>query len=290
MQPLLGRAIGAAVLTALGMAPSKLAAQKRQTVEVARCETIGEDLTVRDARQRAINNTLAEASRQVAGVQLQGEQRIVRSDLEQSMQSVVVTSTSGVVVDHKMLESRVVADTINGDAPQHVCYRVKIRADVMIPEERPDPSFQISAVTDRGADAVYFDRPDGTSDSIVLKITSSKDAYLTIFDVWLDTASVLISSAGAHNEIKAGVPYQFPPEGSTLRAKLPKGLKRSSETFAVVATRTPIAFLPGPDSHTDENGTVYTNVGDFQKWLAGIPIDQRTQATVSYEIRGAPKK
>lgn len=265
-------------------------AQQTQTVEVERCEAVGE-LSLPEARQRAIDNARVEAVRQVSGTRLQGVQTRVTEDLQQTYRNVVLASAEGRVVADTLLVNRLhTEDGLGGQ--QRVCWQVHMRATVATEEGKGDPNFRLEAGLVPNRDVLFYRGANAKNDVIVIRGTSTVDGYLTLVNVIGDSANVLFpNELMTENVVRANEAFEFPSKewqrkGASLEATVPEGQQRSREMMILVVTREPITF-PG-EARPAEPGAVPTipvSVNSLQGWLARIPRRDRAEAIVTYEVR-----
>lgn len=258
------------------------------TVEVENRILLTPDKTPAQARTEAINGALGEAVRQAVGTQIQAEQSLFRSETPGGLQdrflSVVQLATAGRAIDWRFIEDRMVG------VGTQTYYLVKLAVTVEAETGRPDPGFQVSL---RLNDELFFDRGSPQeSDEIVATITTTQDAYLTIFGVSDDTVQVLLPNPLVpQNFIPQGTEFEFPSaewraRGLRLRAVLPPGRSKTEEYMVVVGTRTEVPF--GEASGRIEGQiveTVKAMLMDLNRWLVNIPLDQRAIAFAGYEVR-----
>ncbi len=259
------------------------------TVEVENRVLLTLDKTPAQARREAIDGALAEAVRQAVGTQIQAEQSLFRSETPGGLQdrflSVVQLAAAGRAIDWRFIEDKLVP----GVGTQ-TYYLVKLAVTVEAETGRPDPGFQVSLKLN---DELFFYRGNPEqSDEIVATITTTQDAYLTIFGVSDDTVQVLLPNPLVpQNFIPQGAEFEFPSaewraRGLRLRAVLPPGRSNMEEYIVVVATRTEVPF--GEASGRIEGQTVETvraMLMDLNRWLVNIPLDQRAIAFAGYEVR-----
>jgi hypothetical protein len=269
-------------------APAAHSAADAQWVEKTYRVAMSGTMTIEDAKRMAVNRALKQAVEETVGVEVSGSEFRQRGGDERTLEdrfiSVVNAQASGEIMRYEMLDSGVVTDR---DVP---FYNVRVRAMVRPTASRTDPLFRASIWLNK---TVFFARANrDSSDEIVVTVTPTKDAYITIFGVSDDTVQLLFpNDLDSDNLVKASQKREFPsPEWRrylTLRAELPPGKKKVTELFYVVATREKVPF----DGETfSSSGNVTTVRSTFQQllaWLATIPPDQRTFAVEQFEIRAA---
>ena len=249
--------------------------------------------TPEEARQRALDRARAEAVRRVVGTQVQAERSssTIETDggLVSRFSQVVRTGAGGRVVAERLL-----SDGIGTERGQDV-YRVRLRATVHPDVGQPDPAFEASLdVTDD--DRVFVARsPLPQSDELIATLSVSKDAYITLFSITRDTLQVIWPNALIRDTfVPAEASVEFPSadwrdRGLHFRVEVPADQDRITERLFLVATKSRIPFEPTPDVEVQDGelSTVEADLLALNRWLVSIPLDQRTTATVTYDVRRA---
>ena len=260
-----------------------------KTVEV-KYEVFAGDKTPEEARRQALKRAQAEAVRQAIGTQVQAERSSATIETGDEMvnrfSQVVRTGASGRVVAHEVLSEE--RFERNGS----LFYRVRIKAEVEPATGRSDPGFELS-LTLTDSDRTFVARnPLESSDEIIAELKVTKEAYVTLFSVTPDTLQVIWPNPISETTVlQAGQTVQFPsPEmrnrGLHLRAHLPEDRNRATERLVAVATKQNVPFHDIPDFAVKEGAlsTVQASLQAFNRWLVDIPLDQRTTATVTYDV------
>lgn len=260
------------------------------TVTVTQRVQLAGDMTPAEAKRQAVERALAEAVRRVSGVRVQAAQLGVGEDrsgrVRDSFLSVVQLDAAGRAVDYRVLDERYVSERHPSLGAQ---LYLELRALVTVAAEHgaTDAAFTVSVALN---DALFFDTGaslDG-NDELIATITSSQDAWLTVFGVTGDSAQLLLPNAYmTDRRAPAGVSVELPSRewrdrGIHFRASLPPEEKARRELLVVVATRTPVTFTPptGPDGASQSFSLMA-----IQRWLVTIPLDQRAIAFAAYEVR-----
>lgn len=261
------------------------------TVEVLRQLPLGNQSPT-EARRQAIDEARAEAVRQVVGTQVQAERRSATIDRGEEIvdrfSEVVRTGASGRVVD-----SEVVEDTLTERNGTYL-YQLRLRAAVMAEQGRPDSGFQVSLKLN-DEDQVYVDRGSvRESDEIVATMETTKDAYLTLFDVAPDTVAVVWPNSLTDDTFApADTPVEFPPPnlrtsgGLRFRVQAPDDRDVETRRLVVVATKEEVPFRSVPDYRVQEGqlSTAQASLQTLNRWLVNIPLDQRAMASATYEVK-----
>lgn len=239
--------------------------------------------TLADVKREALSKARSQAIEKVAGIKIQGE-TLVRDFILQA--DFVASLTSGVILEEKILKWE--TDTVGKDTASGpmLIYRVFLKSRVALERSDADPSFKISANLNR---SVYK-----SGDNVVIKVKSTSDCYLTIFDVSENNNVYLIlpNKYKKNNFIKEGEVFEYPSErdvskGLTLQAGLLPGSNKAKEMFRIIATKKPISFTP--DRFAEGVGLAIfeqetATIGELVKELIAIPAKDRTETFVTYEI------
>jgi hypothetical protein len=284
------RFVLALAVTALAV-PELAPAQASDTVTVTQRVLVAGDVTPAEAKRQAVERALAEAVRRLSGVRVQAAQLGVGEDrngrVNDSFLSVVQLEAAGRATDYRILDERYQTERHPSLGAQ---LYLELRALVTVAGEHGavDPGFTVSVALN---DALFFDAGgslDG-NDEVIATITSSQDAWLTVFGVVGDSAQLLLPNAvltehRAPRSTAVELPSrEWRDRGVHFRASLPPNEKGRRELIVVVATRKPIEFAVPPPS-SDAASPPFSMM-QIQKWLVTIPLDQRAIAFAAYEVR-----
>ena len=274
------------------LVPTFAFSQDGKWVEVT-AHYVGTDVTPEEGKRRALDLARGEAIKKVVGVKTTEEtywnqlEALRGTDSEDSIDvfsRISRTTASGRIIKEEKDEKT----TLDNEQP---VYTVTLRACVVPDELGPDPEFQVSLNIDRD---VYYDRSPRASDEVRLRINSSKECYLYLFNILSGDSVQLLMPTDLlpHNEFHPAAKAQKFEE--TINAKsihfrvgVPAGKSRTKEALYLVATKWKIDFPPEHLSK-DGQGVISTRVAawlDIMNWLVSIPADMRTEAFKSYEIR-----
>lgn len=275
--------LSVALLVAVGAttAGAQGARGATDTVTVEYRALMTPEATQQDVRRRAIEGALAESVRRVAGVQLQSgtlltkeeRQGVVRDDFV----SVVQLDARGRVVDYQVLDEEWVTSR-HPELGAQVYFRVRVRAAVAREVGDADASFRVSIVLNSPALVVRSARAT-ENDEMILSVTSSHDAALTLVSVADDSVTVLFPNEYVTEAlVRAGEPITLPTDewrrrGLRLRAYLPEGRSSRREVVMAIAVRGSTPSFRG------------MSVLELQRWLVAIPLGQRAVASAIVEVR-----
>ena len=260
-----------------------------ETVTVVRRVLVGSDLTPAEARRRALDQALAEAVSRVLGVRVQSMQLGVTDDREprvrDSFLSLVHLDAAGRATDYEVVSDRYVTERHRTLGDQ---LYVELRVLVTVAHEhgRADAGFTTAISLN---DALFFDNGGGVggNDEVIATITSSRDAWLTVFAIADDSAHLLLPNAVmSDRRVAANAAVELPSRewrerGVHFRASLPPGEHSRHELLLVVATRSPVSFSRAGAAPETEMFSMM----DVQRWLVTIPLHERALAYAAYEVR-----
>jgi hypothetical protein len=287
----------ATTLLTLALAGARAGAQTGvptlgDTVTVTQRVLVAGDLTPADAKRQALEKALAEAVRRVSGVRVQSAQLGVDEDRggrsRDSFLSVVQLDAAGRATNYRVLDERFVTERHPSLGAQ---LYLELRALVTVARETGtvDPGFTVAVSLN---DALFFDSGGSLegNDELIATITTSQDAWLTVFDVMGDSAELLMPNAIMTDaRVVAGRAAELPSRewrdrGVHFRASLPPQEKARRELLVVVATRSPVPF-PTAAAAADAATPRPISLMAIQRWLVTIPLEQRAIAFAAYEVR-----
>jgi hypothetical protein len=265
--------------------------QSGDTITVTQRVLVAGDVTPAEAKRQAVERALAEAVRRVSGVRVQAAQLGVGEDrngrVNDSFLSVVQLDAAGRATDYRILDERYHTERHPSLGAQ---LYLEVRALVTVATElgAVDPGFKVSLSLN---DALFFDAGGSLegNDEVIATITSSQDAWLTVFGVVGDSAQRLLPNVVMtdHRALR-GTAVELPSRewrdrGVHFRASLPPNETARRELIVVIATRKPVDF-PVPTPSVDAASPSFSMM-EIQKWLVTIPLDQRAIAFAAYEVR-----
>ena len=198
-----------------------------------------ENVTKQEARTMAINDALRVAIEKVVGVEILSETMVINNEVSGD---VICTLPYGKVLDQEILKEDVilVPSKDNGGAPL-LTYKVNMKVRVAKEQGKVDPFFRVKADINR---KVFKE-----GDHIEIRITPTKDAYITVFNL-LEDQKVLIlipNRFRKNNYVKANSTFIFPntgdrQKGVTLEAFTGDGKTETREMFHILALKEPLKF------------------------------------------------
>lgn len=266
--------------------------------------TLGPNTTLQEAEQRALEDALAKAVSEVAGVQIQSESYLSTSEdmvsgsresrFVESFAAINRTASFGRVVRHKVLSNTIDEVRLSDEQKVRVVH-LRVEAQVVKEVGQCDPSFHLALRLNKNL-LLAADAPD-ENEELILTIESSKDGYLTLFGISGDTVRVLFpNEVLSENRIVSNAEFQFPSEmhrkaGLHLRALLPPGRMTQTEAVLALVTKVPIPFKGlGKTGGVRVLSTYQAAIGDLNTWLCNIPPDQRAEAHQIFEVRRRVQK
>jgi hypothetical protein len=242
-----------------------------------------ENVTKQEARQLAIEDALRAAVEKIVGVNLISETLVINNEVSGD---VIYTIPYGKVVAQEVIQENVelTLSENRGEAP-YLTYKVKMKVQVAEQKGKADPFFKVGARINR---TVFKE-----GDQIELRITPTKDAYISVFNVLPDeTVLILVPNRFRQNNfVTANSTLVFPDvhdrtKGISLEAFVGEGRTESKEMFHILALKEPMKF----DTATFSEGVfgIYSGssglVSDLVKQTVHIPLSQRAEAFIYYRI------
>ncbi len=204
--------------------------------------------------------------------------------------SIVGAIPHGKVVEKKILEERLVKAAGGDSNNKKQLFRVRIKAGVARQAGDEEPSFHLQA----GINQSIF--KDG--DELQIHIRSTKDCYFAIFNILEDQKVIrlLPNYLSRKNFLSTNENFVFPgskdrKEGIRLVAHLPDKKTTTTESIYILALTRPFELK----SIKVQEGIfgVFTGKTIFMKDLirevVGIPLKNRAEALMQYEIRKTKK-
>ena len=242
-----------------------------------------ENVTKNEARKMAIDNARREALEKVVGVNILSETMVINYNVAGD---VVRTIPHGKVIGLEILKEDVELIPPNkiGEAP-FLAYKVKVRAEVVKEKGRSDAFFRLDA----GINRTVFKE----GDLIQIKVTPSKDCYLSIFNILEDESVTILfpNRFNKNNFIKANTTFVFPSDadrkrGITLEAFVTEGQQKADEIFHLLALKEKMQFntarfREGIYGIYDGQSAL---VADLVKSIVSIPLSGRAEKFIHYRI------
>jgi hypothetical protein len=285
----------AAVVALLFACASSARAQGGEWVEVESRALLTGTRSAEDTKREALYGALAEAVQRVAGVTVRGNAVAVRSDsagrvVDRYVEAVRLDA-AGRAVEWRVLREGWRTTTARAIGPQ-VYYEIRLRVRVQRERGAADAGFSVRLATNAERFVVRGDAP-ATNDEVVLTVTSTVSASLTVVSIVDDSVFVLAPNALLPDvQATAGLAREVPDAGMRasglrFRTSLPSGAVRRTELLAVVATKRPMP-LPARAGTGVARDTGVLTLAEFNEWLLGIPMNERAVAQLPVEVRRAP--
>ena len=243
---------------------------------------VGERSTLLASRQQAVEYARRTAIEEAAGISIVGvtdmAAHIVLSDFVTSIAYGHIIEERIVRWDARILQSAT-------QVFPTVVLSVELRAKVSLEQGRADPGFRLRASLNRKV----FEE----GDDVILKVMATKDCYLTVFVVTADDRAFLIYPLGDAFSVKAGKEIRIPSKGDAakgiaLTAGLLPGENETREYLKIIATKQPVPFTAsqftrgvGIEAYRRDSGLI----PHLYRELVRIPTDERTEATIAYDIK-----
>jgi hypothetical protein len=285
---------------------SNIYTQEEEWVETEG-RVFGANITPEEGRKKALDDARSEAIKIVVGVKVSQEtfgtnyekldvKNKKNSEYNETFQIISRSSSNG-----KITKEEIISETTQLDKNTKIpVYIVKIRALVAREEGKPDKSFTAELEMNNESN-VYMDRnPWGKNDAMEVYIKTSKDCYIYLFNR-LENDSIIMLFPNERitdnyfkkSDEKSQFMDIFKGAGLGFGYELPEGVTSTTESLYLIACKEQVEF-------TSENMTLYAGTFnrlpnykaamlDIMNWLVQIPLDERTAAMVSYEIRKAKK-
>ncbi len=229
----------------------------------------GTDIEV--IRLKALNNARADALSKAGVTVSAGDTRLVSesgNNFTDYYSKFSESSTKGIILEERIIREGELKK-VKGTTYE---IEIEIEARVTVQQGEPDPSFVVKLESSK--QIVKEGEP------FTLKVTTTKIGYLTIFNIYEDSLSVVFPNAiDKENYIEANKPFVFPPNKAyELQMTVPDGKKASSEMFIAVVTQENIPF-PNLEKMEFTNNTLRLRMEQlnvYAKWLHKILLQQRS--------------
>jgi len=268
-----------------------------KAIEVPRAvgrAVLTEELSPREVRRRALQAAMSDAVGQALGTRVASMLDLSTTErantVEERFSRIIRETSSGIVTRYEILQDG--WESPSGGAATNAPYVVAIKAWVREDLQRLPSAFRLEATANgnRFADRGTPER----SDEVLLQVTASADAWITVFLVTADSVEVLFPNVYVPElRVRQGVPLEVPSVaqraqlGLRLRATLPSDTPSTTERITVVATTVPVPFEGTPRRTGTDGARVPTIRDTFEalaKWVLAIPSNERAVADLTYEI------
>jgi hypothetical protein len=238
----------------------------------------GETESIGALRQRALQAARVKALQQ-AGItiqavelRIQGEEKLMNIDLYSSFAQ---SDARGIIIDERNLSFQSQFVSVGALSLPQITASVEARVEV--PKGEPDRMFELSLAADKNT---YYENED-----LQLTVQSSKDGYLSIFQIKNDTCFILhphpLIPSTSKNKIVANTKLLVPPADKpySFELNLEGGNgDHAVEYFVAVVTKEEIPI--GGRFNKQES----FSLKEFNNWLVNIAVDQRSSASIVIQI------
>ena len=245
---------------------------------ISRAECSAINISREEAQIKALNNARHQAIEYAAGIQLSSLSLLSQSTTRlTSFTEYINISAYGKIIEEipPNWEEGFIRKDSQGISLWN--YLVTLKCKVQKENGFSDPGFTIKLKTNK----MTFNEKD----EIQLEVTSSRDCYLTIFNIYENDEKVLVifpNDFDKDNLLVANVPRTIPGPGSgySFEAILPEGKNESQELIQLIATKADIDFSAGFEklSIFSYLPTPEAAVTEINKRLTAIPLNERVQA------------
>jgi hypothetical protein len=256
--------------------------QESEWVTVEGIATI-ENVTKSEARKIAIANARREAVEKVVGVDILAETMVINYNVSGD---IIRTIPHGKVVGQEIIKEDIeLIPAKNKEGAPYLAYKVMMRVRVIKEKGRSDVFFRLEAELNR---TVFKE-----GDLMEIKVTPSRDCYLSIFNILEDETTLILFPNRFHqnNFVKANTTFTFPSDadrnkGISLNAMVGEGKQKEDEIIHVLALKEPLQF----STATFQEGIygIYDGhsamVNDLVKNIVGIPLSHRAEKFIQYRI------
>ncbi len=242
-----------------------------------------ENVTKSEARKMAIANARREAIEKVVGVDILSETMVINYNVSGD---VIRTIPHGKVIGQEIIKEEIelIPAKDKGEAP-YLAFKVTMRVNVIKEKGQIDVFFRLEAELNR---TVFKE-----GDLIEIRVTPSRDCYLSIFNILEDETAIILfpNRFKQNNFVKANTPFAFPDDmdrkrGITLEAFLGEGKEKVDEIIHILALKEPLQFntakfKEGIFGIYDGRSAM---VNDLVKDIVGIPLSHRAEKFIQYRI------
>jgi hypothetical protein len=234
---------------------------------------------IAEMKTKALINARANALKEV-GIIINTSELSIKSESNKNLTDFYTqfaeSNTHGLIIEERNVKYGRVTP-IDSAEDENTVYKidVEIEALVAVSKDEPDEGFKVILESNR---EVYEE-----GEPVILTVNSSRDGFLTIFDVYNDTLNVLYPNATDKNDtIKANISFIFPTtEAYSITLKTIAGRKSSEETFIAVVTK---EYEPFPNINEMIIEGKYLKLKrdvltTYAKWLYDIPMNKRSADT-----------
>lgn len=239
-----------------------------------------ENITPEKAKEIAIQKACERAIEFYSGIEISGRTLNIQAEnqnqiLIDNFSSITQQTSNGIITEKELLKDEMIS---NGNQLLKV---VTIKLKVEKQKGEKDPSFQITANLNRE----YFKDVE----EMELSVKSSKDCYLTIFNICSNDSVYVIfpNEYRKSNFLKSGENFRLPNSddkkiGLYFPVNLLPNKNEDVELIKVIATKQKIDF--SSVYSFSAYGTYQTAYIDLQNWLLKIPRNEIEEVDLQYFI------
>lgn len=246
-------------------------------------EAVVQNITNEEAQVIAKRRARRDAIEKVCGIQLQAESLVQDYVLAGDF---IHAIAYGHVVEEKNLSWE--TETLppeNPSTPPVILLRLTMNAKVIPINDMPDPYFKLNLNLNRNV----FQ----SGDEVILRVKSTKDCYITVLNLAADDSVYVLfpNISQRDNFIDAEKSVEIPSKaeresGFHIRVRNLPGHKKDTELVTVIATKQKLNILDELESRHGFGtmGTPRMAMTRLARSLSGIPVSERAEASVIYEI------
>ena len=251
------------------------------TVEAA--VPLTDEYTISEVRARSRNEARRLAVEKAVGIFIRSNtvtyNYVLAEDLVQSV-------ARGLVVEEQVLEEGM-RDIAHESGAKALLYATKLKAKVKRTQAEAKDHFKLRVSLNK---TVFQSK-----DEMEIRATSSRDAYLYIFNIGQDSSVTILypNRFAQDHSISAGKELVFPDDklrsnGIVLRVVPPAGAVKATERIKLIAVTQKIDF--GQNRFKEGVFQVYDGkdtglITDLLKLLSPLEDSEWSEATIAYEVR-----
>lgn len=248
--------------------------------------TLG-DQSMNEAKEQALRLARNQAIETVTGVLVRSVTERVQQEAGNvyvdQFREITSLETAGHIVEQTEPLYRV--DPAADGLFQVIC---EIRARVAVEDEEPNTSFVVDVDLKDRADKTYR-----SGDEMILEIQSTRDCFLTVFNVYSDGTSALLMPSGAapDNHLRAGASLELPRaedrrRGVAFPVYALEDREITVEHIFVVATLDEHPFIVGERTEADGDfiPVLEATPEQLTRWMLKIPRNRRARAETFYSV------
>lgn len=238
----------------------------------------GEDIPIAKLRRQALTKARVSALEQ-AGISIQASATSVKADVQNELIDIygafAQSTARGIIIKERNIVYANSLTEKNGATIIEV--KAAMEALIDIPEGKPDYTFTVTLKTNK---QFYTE-----GDELGLEIESSKDGYLSVFQIRNDSCFILhphpLIPKSSENRIAANLPVTIPPTGEAYTFELDlEGGDGTTATEFIVAVVTREHYPIGGI----RNAKKYFTLEEYNQWLMKTPVGERSSSNAAIAI------